>query len=398
MPIKNVLVVDDSRSARLMLRKLLQGADLDADLAESAEEALEYLRTRHPDAIFIDHTMPGMDGVEAIRAIKNNPDTAPIPIAMYTSKEGGAYAEEVRASGAVGILSKPATPDSLARILQALNEEFDHASARIEAVRAQPAAVTPLPVKGSVEAIEDIARTAAEAVADEAIRARLVPRLEERLAGLKEDVLAGNTATFTAVAERICETRTQALSSRLSQHLDAELKKLKVRLDTPDPALLEAIDAAARAAASRHFEEAKEDLVQTLILPQVREQLAALKEELAWHSERAGAQAAVKALQAHAAGLGERIETRLAELRTQAQGELDERQVEKLRALVRASAAEQAAAQEAARQAAREADERFGATAAALRRSLARRTYALAALTAAVGLLAAFAVYYFHLR
>ncbi|HCB14545.1 MAG TPA: response regulator, partial [Gammaproteobacteria bacterium] len=60
MPVRHVLVVDDSKSARLMLRKMLQGFGMTVDTAESAEEALNYLRDRQPDAIFMDHTMPGM--------------------------------------------------------------------------------------------------------------------------------------------------------------------------------------------------------------------------------------------------------------------------------------------------------------------------------------------------
>ena len=63
MPVRNVLVVDDSKSARLMLRKMLQGFGLTVDTVDSAEEALSYLRGQRPDAIFMDHTMPGLDAV-----------------------------------------------------------------------------------------------------------------------------------------------------------------------------------------------------------------------------------------------------------------------------------------------------------------------------------------------
>ena len=67
MPVRHVLVVDDSKSARLMLRKMLQGFGMTVDTAESGEEALNYLRDRQPDAIFMDHTMPGIDGLTAVR-------------------------------------------------------------------------------------------------------------------------------------------------------------------------------------------------------------------------------------------------------------------------------------------------------------------------------------------
>ena len=54
----------------------------------------------------MDHLMPGMDGFQAIQAIKGNPDTATIPVVMYTSQEGELYVSQARALGAVGVLPK----------------------------------------------------------------------------------------------------------------------------------------------------------------------------------------------------------------------------------------------------------------------------------------------------
>lgn len=118
---KRVLVVDDSKSARVILRKMLEQYDLAVDSAESAEEALDYLRHRRPDAIFMDHMMPGMDGLEAVRIIKDDPKTATIPIMMYTSKEGEVYVGQARALGAVGILPKEVEPAELFKILRRIN-------------------------------------------------------------------------------------------------------------------------------------------------------------------------------------------------------------------------------------------------------------------------------------
>ncbi|MCB1776017.1 MAG: response regulator, partial [Candidatus Competibacteraceae bacterium] len=113
MPVRHILVVDDSKSARLMLRKMLQGFGMTVDTAESAEEALSYLRDRQPDAIFMDHTMPGMDGLTAARHIKDNPATASIPVAMYTSRDDPAYVQEARSAGAIDVLTKPAMPEMI---------------------------------------------------------------------------------------------------------------------------------------------------------------------------------------------------------------------------------------------------------------------------------------------
>ncbi len=60
---KRALVVDDSKSARVILSRMLEKYDIEVDMAESAEQAIEYLQHDRPDAIFMDHLMPGMDGL-----------------------------------------------------------------------------------------------------------------------------------------------------------------------------------------------------------------------------------------------------------------------------------------------------------------------------------------------
>jgi CheY-like chemotaxis protein len=79
---KTALVVDDSKTARNVLKKILETHDLEVATAESAEAAIDYLSDSRPDIIFMDHEMPGIDGLEAVSAIKDNPATATIPIMM----------------------------------------------------------------------------------------------------------------------------------------------------------------------------------------------------------------------------------------------------------------------------------------------------------------------------
>jgi CheY-like chemotaxis protein len=122
MVAKRALVVDDSRSARLVLKRQLVKHGIEVDEAASAEEALEFLRHNKPHAIFMDHMMPGMDGFEAVRIIKTNPATALIPIMMYTSKEGGElYLGQARALGAVGVLPKEVQSVDLVSKLNSLH-------------------------------------------------------------------------------------------------------------------------------------------------------------------------------------------------------------------------------------------------------------------------------------
>src|SRR5258708_28547462 len=118
---KRALIVDDSKSACVILSRMLEKYDIEVDMAESAEQAIEYLKNNRPDAIFMDHLMPGMDGLQAVQAIKSNPQTAMIPIMMYTSQEGELYVGQARALGAMGVLPKQVRPVDVSKVLYELH-------------------------------------------------------------------------------------------------------------------------------------------------------------------------------------------------------------------------------------------------------------------------------------
>ena len=68
-----ILLVDDSKSARYALRLQLQRFGIEVEALESAEAALQRIREAPPDAVFMDHTMPGMNGFEALEILKAPP-------------------------------------------------------------------------------------------------------------------------------------------------------------------------------------------------------------------------------------------------------------------------------------------------------------------------------------
>lgn len=115
---KTALIVDDSPLARTVLRKMLAENGVAVDEASSAESAIEYLQSVRPDVVFLDHLMPGMDGFEALKAIKANPNTATIPVMMYTSQDGQLYVSQARALGAVDVLPKNLNPADVNRLLR----------------------------------------------------------------------------------------------------------------------------------------------------------------------------------------------------------------------------------------------------------------------------------------
>lgn len=119
---KQALIVDDSKTAQYLLKRMLQQYELRIDVASSAEEALGYLSYNHPAIIFLDQQMTGMTGFEALKTIKANPHTALIPVIMYTSQNDDLFVSQAIALGAQGFLSKSAMhPANLQQVLERLN-------------------------------------------------------------------------------------------------------------------------------------------------------------------------------------------------------------------------------------------------------------------------------------
>ncbi len=133
---KTALVVDDSKLARYVLKEMLVDLGIKVETAQSAEEALGSLSAFRPDVIFMDHMMPGMDGFQAVQAIKSDPKTATIPILMYTSKDEGVYVNQARALGAVGVLPKKLKPVQLEEVLVQLKLVPEKASEPVPSVTA----------------------------------------------------------------------------------------------------------------------------------------------------------------------------------------------------------------------------------------------------------------------
>lgn len=114
---KNALIIDDSRLACRVMVKMLDTFGIQSAEVYSAESGLEYLKHTLPDVIFLDHSMPGMSGLEMMKIIKDNPLTANIPVLMHTAKEGESYVKQALALGAAEVLPKGLEEFQLFKIL-----------------------------------------------------------------------------------------------------------------------------------------------------------------------------------------------------------------------------------------------------------------------------------------
>jgi CheY-like chemotaxis protein len=255
MTIKHALVVDDSKSAGLMLRRMLEQHSMMVDVAESAEAALAYLGGQQPDIVFMDHIMPGMNGLEAAKAISTNPVTAAIPIVMYTSTEGDAYVQKARAHGAVAILPKPPKADLLKRILQQVGNGGAKNAPKAPTVIPLTPPHASMPTALTSEAIEELARRTAEAVVQ-----TLVTRvLQEQLSELRQDLIARCEDVARQAAVELNQVQETELMIRVQEKLQDQIEELRESGAAPSsltPALLEEVTKVARSVATRDATEA----------------------------------------------------------------------------------------------------------------------------------------------
>jgi CheY-like chemotaxis protein len=200
---KRALIVDDSRSARVILSRMLEAYGLEVDAAESAEQALEYLRQARPDVIFMDHLMPGMDGFQAVQAIKGNPDTAMIPVMMYTSQEGDLYVSQARALGAVGVLPKTVKQGEVSRVLYQLRLLPERREGRAAPAAANQEIIEPVGHRVQIER-----PPVAAGEIETAVRQAIAPALKELNSELRRFMLAG----FEAFAKRLTAEIKSAVS------------------------------------------------------------------------------------------------------------------------------------------------------------------------------------------
>ena len=114
MPIR-VLCADDEDDIRTILRLALSlDADLDVHFVASGAEALAEAKAKRFDAIVLDGMMPGLDGYETCRRLKQDPITAQIPIVFLTAKTQREETKRALALGAIACLTKPFDPLTIA--------------------------------------------------------------------------------------------------------------------------------------------------------------------------------------------------------------------------------------------------------------------------------------------
>jgi len=118
-----ILVVEDNERNLKLLRDVLEYAGYDVRAARTAEDGITSAINDPPDLVLMDLQLPGIDGVEALRRLRETPRTANIPVVAVTAQAMKQDRERVRQAGFDGYVEKPisvrAFPDQVRRFLPA---------------------------------------------------------------------------------------------------------------------------------------------------------------------------------------------------------------------------------------------------------------------------------------
>src|ERR1700677_4494190 len=113
------LIVEDEPQANKLLSMLVQLRGYSTESAFTGSEALEKVRNRVPDVVFLDLMLPDLDGYEVCRALKSSGTTSQVPIVIVTARVAAENRIESFHAGADDYVPKPYTPD---QIFDALDE------------------------------------------------------------------------------------------------------------------------------------------------------------------------------------------------------------------------------------------------------------------------------------
>lgn len=116
----NILIVDDSLTARTFIARTLQMADLPLGRvyeARNGHEALDLLRQEWVDLVFADINMPEMDGPEMVRRMRGAGVLKSVPVIIISTDHSAQRMAEMRDAGVQAYLTKPITPEDLKAVV-----------------------------------------------------------------------------------------------------------------------------------------------------------------------------------------------------------------------------------------------------------------------------------------
>ncbi|MDT8341902.1 MAG: response regulator transcription factor [Longimicrobiales bacterium] len=207
-----VMVVDDHAVVRQGIRAVLEGAEGVEVVAEAGggEEALELLRTSAPDVLVLDVNMPGTDGLEVTRRLRE--DGVDCRILILSMHDNPEYVLEALRAGADGYLLKDAGPAELREAVRTVAGGREHLSERV---------THQLSVALRAELERDKQRGRLE---------RLTPREHEVMTRVARGLTSREIAEEFGISPRTVETHRERVMAKLRMKTVADLTRFVVEL------------------------------------------------------------------------------------------------------------------------------------------------------------------------
>ncbi len=102
-----ILIVEDNEMNRKLVRDLLQFKGYQTIESETAEESIRLAREKQPALVLMDFQLPGMNGIEAFKVLRADPQTSAIPIIAVTASAMTEDRQKILAAGFDGLQTKP---------------------------------------------------------------------------------------------------------------------------------------------------------------------------------------------------------------------------------------------------------------------------------------------------
>lgn len=118
-----ILIVEDNEKNRKLVRDVLQFKGYQTVESETAEEGIQLAREKKPALVLMDFHLPGMNGIEAFKVLRADPQTSAIPIIAITASAMTEDRQKMTAAGFDGLQTKPINvKDFLEAVAQTLKK------------------------------------------------------------------------------------------------------------------------------------------------------------------------------------------------------------------------------------------------------------------------------------
>jgi len=118
--LKAILFAEDEPNLRLLVTSTLEDPRYELVTCSDGAEALKRARERRPDMLVLDWMMPGLTGIDVVRALRADPGFADVPVVLLTARSQDGDRAEARAAGVTHYLTKPFSPLELLDLVEQL--------------------------------------------------------------------------------------------------------------------------------------------------------------------------------------------------------------------------------------------------------------------------------------